>query len=230
MKYKYVLIDVDNTLLDFGYAEKNAHKMASEKFNIPWTDEFYNVYHQINDGWWKKLERGECTKEEIVVNRYKEYFAFLGVKDVEPQEFNKTYLSFLGLGKKTIDGANELVKALYDGGLKLYIATNGVTKVQSNRLSGQEFMKYISGVFVSEDLKATKPQKEFFINAEKSVGVSFKGQTIIIGDSLTSDMLGGVNAEIDTLWFNPKGKENTLGINLTYEVKSLSEIPSLILK
>ncbi len=229
MKYKYALVDVDNTLLDFCYAEKNAHKMASEKFNIPWTEELYNTYHKINDGWWKRLERGEYTREQILVNRYKEYFGLLGV-DTKPEEFNKTFLGNLAYGRKTIKGANELIKALYDGGLTMYIATNGITKVQENRLSGQEFMKYISGVFVSEALKASKPQKEFFENASKKIGVDFKGQTIIIGDSLTSDMLGGINAGIDTLWFNPEGKENTLGINLTYEVKSLSEIPNLILK
>ena len=157
-------------------------------------------------------------------------FEYLNV-NVDPNLFNKTFLSNLALGKKTIDGANYLVKALYDSGFKLYIATNGITKVQQNRLSGQEFIKYITDIFVSEDLKAQKPSKLFFENASKKTGLIFNHQTtLIIGDSLTSDILGGNNAGIDTMWFNPNNLENTIGVKINYIVKSLYEIPNILIK
>ena len=227
--YKYVLIDLDNTILDFHLAEKKAHKKTSEEFNIFWSESLYEKYHVINDSWWKRLERGECTKQEVKVNRYVEYFSLLNVS-VSPKDFSDRYLVNLSLGKDLIQGALETLKKLYDSGLKLYIATNGVYEVQKNRLNGQEFMKYIEGVFVSEKLGYQKPQKEFFIAASKEAGVDFTKDTIIVGDSLTSDMLGGVNYGIDTLWVNKDNLENHLNLNLTYVVNNITEIVDILTK
>lgn len=229
MKYKYCLIDVDNTLLDFGYAEKHAHELTCKEFNIPWNDELYSAYHKINDDWWKRLERGEYTKDQIIVNRHKDYFAYCNATG-DPVAFNKSYAENLSKGKKLMPFANELVKILYDNGLKLYIATNGLAKVQYNRLSDQEFMNYVSGLFISEELGAQKPSVEFFKQASIKAGVDFTKETIIIGDSLTSDIKGGIDYGIDTLWVNVKGEENPYGNKITYTVNRLEEIPDLILK
>lgn len=229
MKYKYCLIDVDNTLLDFGYAEKHAHEITCKEQNIPWNDELYNAYHEINDVWWKRLERGEYTKEQIIVNRHSDYFDYCGVSG-DPVEFNKAYVKNLSKGKKLMPFANELVKTLYDSGLKLYIATNGIAKVQYSRLSDQEFMKYIDMLLISEELGAQKPSLDFFKNASIKANVDFSKDTIIIGDSLTSDIKGGIDFGIDTLWVNVKGEENPYGDKITYIVNKLEEIPNLILK
>ena len=193
------------------------------------SESFYEKYHVINDVWWKRLERGECTKQEVKVNRYVEYFKLLNV-DVSPKDFSDRYLVNLSLGKDLIDGALETLKKLYDSGLKLYIATNGVYEVQKNRLSNQEFMKYIEGVFVSEKLGYQKPQKEFFEMASKEAGIDFTKDTIIVGDSLTSDMLGGVNYGIDTLWVNKDNLENHLNLKLTYEVNNITETIDILTK
>ncbi|MBO5927043.1 MAG: YjjG family noncanonical pyrimidine nucleotidase [Clostridia bacterium] len=229
MKYKYCLIDVDNTLLDFCYAEKHAHKLTCETFNIPWSNELYAVYHKINDNWWKRLELGEFTKDQIIVNRHKDYFKYCGV-EFDPLEFNKSYVLNLSKGKKLMPFANELVKLLYDAGLKLYIATNGIAKVQYSRLDDQEFMKYISGLLISEELGSQKPDVAFFKNASIKAGVDFSKNTIIIGDSLTSDIKGGINYGIDTLWINVKNEENPYGDKITYIINRLEEIPCLLLK
>ena len=228
MKYKYCLIDVDNTLLDFCHAEERAHKATCKFFKIPWNKKHYSVYHKINDNWWKLLELGKYTKDQIIINRHKEFFEYLGV-DKDPLEFNKVYVSNLSMGKKLMPYANKLVKTLHDNGLKLFIATNGIAKVQYGRLKNQKFMKYVSGLFISEELGAQKPSVEFFENASRKSGIDFKKDTIIIGDSLTSDILGGINYGIDTLWVNAENKENTLGKNITYTVKSLKEIPNIVL-
>ena len=126
--------------------------------------------------------------------------------------------------------ANKLIKKLYNSGLKLYIATNGVAKVQHQRLSNQKFMKYISGLLISEELEAQKPSVKFFENASIKTGINFKNDTIIIGDSLSSDIKGGIDYGIDTLWVNFDNKKNTLDKEITYIVKNLKEIPKLICK
>ena len=229
MKYKYCLIDVDNTLLDFCYAEKHAHQVTCETFNIPWNDELYSVYHKINDDFWKALERKEYTKDEIIVFRHRDYFKYCGV-EFDARTFNDEYVKNLSLGKRLMPYANELVKQLYDSGLKLFIATNGIAKVQYSRLSDQEFMKYIDALLISEELGAQKPSCEFFKNASIKAGVDFSKDTIIIGDSLTSDVKGGINFGIDTLWVNVKNEDNPFGDKITYIVNKLEEIPSLLLK
>lgn len=229
MKYKYCLIDVDNTLLNFSYAEERAHKKTCKYFKIPWNKKHYSVYHKINDDWWKQLELGNYKKDEIIINRHIDYFNYLGV-NCDPKEFNKVYVSNLSQGKKLMPYANRLIKRLYNSGLKLYIATNGVAKVQYGRLNNQKFMKYISGLLISEELEAQKPSVEFFKNASKKTGIDFSKNTIIIGDSLTSDIKGGINYGIDTIWVNVNNKENTLGKEITYIVKNLKEIPKLICK
>ena len=229
MKYKYCLIDVDNTLLDFCYAEKYAHRITCEKFNIPWNNELYSVYHKINDDYWKQLELGKYSKEEIIVFRHRDYFEYCSV-DGDALLFNNEYVKNLSLGKKLMPYANELVKKLYDSGLKLFIATNGIAKVQYSRLLGQEFMKYIDALLISEELGAQKPSIDFFKNASIKTGIDFSKDTLIIGDSLTSDIKGGINYGIDTLWVNVKNEENPFGDKITYIVNRLEEIPSVLFK
>ncbi len=227
MKYKNVLIDIDNTLLDFCAAEKDAHRNTAKKFNLPWNDELYSAYHKINDNLWKKLELGVYKSSEIVIKRHEDWFELVGVT-FDSKTFNEEYVNNLALGKKLMPYANELVKELKQMGLKLFIATNGLKKVQDNRLSGQEFMKYIDGVLISEELGAQKPNVEFFENGAKKMGIDFSKDTVIIGDSLSSDIKGGINYHIDTIWINLFNQENPFGNQITYIVKELKEIPSII--
>ncbi len=227
MKYKYCLLDVDNTLLDFSDAEKNAHRISCQNFNIPWNDELYKAYHKINDDLWKQLELGVYKSSEIVIMRHEKYFKHVGV-EFNPKTFNEEYVKNLAQGKKLMPYANELVKELKAMGLKLYIATNGLARVQYSRLSGQEFMNYVDGLLISEELGAQKPSREFFENASKKANVDFSKETFIVGDSLSSDIKGGIDYNIDTVWVNLFNAKNPYGNKITYIVKELKEITGII--
>ena len=228
MKYDKILFDLDNTILDFNKAEKSAYETASKIFNVEYNDENYHLYHEINDKLWKRLEKGGYERSKLIFDRWNEYFNVLGVKGIEPLEFNKVYVENLGKGRFLMKNAFETVKGASDMGAKCYIVTNGLLSVQKNRLEGQPFMEYISGVCVSEAVGANKPEKTFFENAQKLFGITFDSKTIVVGDSLTSDILGGINFGLDTLYVNVFKKPNLSSIKPTYEIDEIIKVLDVI--
>lgn len=228
MRYTTVLFDADNTLLDFSASEKQAHIKTSYKYGLPWSEDLYEKYSAINDKWWKLYEKELYGREEIVVNRYKEYLGLLNADRIDAAAFNDDYRSFLAEGRDLIEGANQTVKAIKELGAKIYIVTNGSTKVQNKRLSGQEFMRYVDGVFISESSGHPKPDVEFFADLAKTFGVTYDEKTIIIGDSLSSDIKGGNNVNIDTCWFNYKNAKPTGDVKITYEINNLIEAVKIV--
>lgn len=228
MKYKYILLDVDNTLLDFSKAEKVAHKNASLKFSLPVNEENYNTYKQINAKWWKKHELGEYSREELVIKRFEEYLPLINASHVNPVEFNKCFLNELQHTNALTDGANELVKYLFDKNYVLYIVTNGFDKVQKKRLENLELTKYIKDVFVSENLGHAKPTLEFFKEVERLINDNLSGQSLIVGDSLTSDILGGMNIGIDTCFYNPNKLEIPNEFKVDYNISHLLDLTKIL--
>ena len=228
MRYETVLFDADNTLLDFSLAEYKAFKKVSLEYGLPHNDTLYARYSAINDGYWKSYEKKLYSREEIVVLRFKTYLAEIGVTTVNPVEFNEKYRLYLGEGKDLISGATEVVKAVKNLGAKVYIVTNGVSKVQNKRLTPQPFYKYLDGVCISEDAGHPKPDLEFFMTASQKFGFELNQKTVIVGDSLSSDIKGGNNAGIDTVWFNPQNKPLPSGYKVTHQIKSLCELIPII--
>ena len=228
MRYNVVLFDADNTLLDFSLAEKKAHEKVSLEYGLPVTDELYARYSKINDDLWKAYEKKLYEREEIVVMRFEKYLKELNREDIDPVVFNEKYRAYLGEGTYLIDGATEVVKAVKNLGAKVYIVTNGVSKVQRKRLNVQPFFEYLDGVCISEDAGKPKPDLEFFINASQKFNFKLDEKTVIVGDSLSSDIKGGNNAGIDTIWFNPKNATLVGDVKVTYEIKSLHEVINII--
>lgn len=228
MRYDVILFDLDNTLIDFDDAERNALKLNFEEFSIPYKPEYNQIYHDINDKFWKMLERGEIERAKLKTERFEKLFDVLGVSGVNSKEFNDHYLVNLGKGRKLLPNAFETVKGAFDLGAKCYLITNGATSVQKARLSRQEFMKYISGVCVSETVGAKKPDKEFFDKAEEIFGVKFNEKTLVVGDSLSSDILGGINCGIDTCYINVKKTPNQSDIRPTYELDEIIKVLDII--
>ena len=227
MKYNVILIDLDETILDFRFAEKNAHKLTTLEFGIPYRESDYAIYHDINDALWKDLELGKITRNELTKIRFERYLSKIG-STVNPIDFNEGYIQNLAKGSKLIGGAEETLKTLYDRGAKIYIITNGLKRVQDGRLKGQKFMNYISGVAISECLGASKPSVQFFNEAEKLFGIEFNKNTVVVGDSLTSDIKGAINKGLDSIWINCYGKQNTSQTTPTYTVNKIEEIIDII--
>ena len=221
-----VLFDLDDTLFDFHKAEKIALTKTLVHFGVEPTDETLSLYSKINAAHWKRLELGEISREEVKVGRYRELFKRIGV-ECDPIKATAYYESMLAIGHYFMPGAPELLEELY-GKYRLYIVSNGTAQVQEGRIGSSGIAKYMDGIFISQILGANKPDKQFFDICFAEIPDFSLSETVIIGDSLSSDIKGGINAGITTVWFNPKGIENDSDIKPNYIIKELSEVPGLL--
>lgn len=221
-----VLFDLDDTLFDFHKAEKIALTKTLVHFGIDPTEETLALYSTINAAHWKRLELGEISREEVKVGRYRELFKTIGV-ECDPVKATAYYESMLSIGHYFIPGAPELLEELYRK-YRLYIVSNGTAKVQEGRIGSSGIAKYMDGIFISQILGANKPDKQFFDICFAEIPDFSLSETVIIGDSLSSDIKGGINAGITTVWFNPKRIENDNNIKPDYTIKELSEVPGLL--
>lgn len=223
---KHVLLDIDDTILDFKKAEAIAIRKTFQHMGIPVDDELIARYSEINQRQWERLERGELTREQVLLTRFRLLFDEIGV-NAPPEVAQTTYEYLLGIGHYFIDGAEELLKELY-GKYELYVVSNGTAYVQDRRLKSADIGKYFKNIFISERVGYNKPAKEFFDTAFAGEESFDRSCAILVGDSLTSDILGGINAGVKTCWFNPKNKPPREDIVPDYEIKSLSELPELL--
>lgn len=221
-----VLFDLDDTLFDFHKAEKIALTKTLVHFGIDPTEEILALYSTINAAHWKRLELGEISREEVKVGRYRELFKTIGV-ECDPVKATAYYESMLAIGHYFMPGAPELLEDLYRK-YRLYIVSNGTAKVQESRIGSSGIAKYMDGIFISQILGANKPDRQFFDICFAEIPDFSLSETVIIGDSLSSDIKGGINAGITTVWFNPKGIENDSDIKPDYTIKELSEVPGLL--
>lgn len=221
-----VLFDLDDTLFDFHKAEKIALTKTLVHFGIDPTEETLALYSTINAAHWKRLELGEISREEVKVGRYRELFKTIGV-ECDPVKATAYYESMLAIGHYFMPGAPELLEELYRK-YRLYIVSNGTAKVQEGRIGSSGIAKYMDGIFISQILGANKPDKQFFDICFAEIPDFSLSETVIIGDSLSSDIKGGINAGITAVWFNPKRIENDNNIKPDYTIKELSEVPGLL--
>ena len=225
-KYKILLFDADSTLLDFKKCEHEAVIDCLNYAKLPVSDQVIQKYSEINDGYWKMLERGEITKKELMVARWASLLDYYGFK-TDAKEIAELYPIRLADKSHLIDGSEELCASLY-GKYKMYIVTNGFKSVQQKRFCMCPLAKYFDDVFISEDIGFDKPAVEYFNEIAKRIPDYNPEEAIIIGDSLTSDIKGGINSGIDTCWYNPDGKKAPEDMKITYIVSKLSEIEDIV--
>lgn len=228
-RYDTVLLDADNTLFDFDAAEHAALQKAMEKRGYPFTPETKAAYLEINGALWAAFDRGELAQDFLVVERFRRLTERLGGGG-DPARFNVEYLTYLGEESALLPGAEALCRDLRAAGCRLALATNGVGRVQHARLNGSPLVPYLSGVFISEELEARKPQRAFFDKALSGMGATDRSRCVMVGDGLASDILGGVNAGIDTIWYNPKGLPPRADVRPTHTAATFDEVRALILR
>jgi len=221
---RILLWDVDGTLLDFQAAERAAIKGLFETFSLgACSDETVRRYSQINDTYWQRLERNEITKPQVLVGRFEEFFREIGVPESLAPEFNRQYQLRLGDTIVYRDDSIHVVKAL-QGKVKQYVVSNGTIVAQSKKLSRSGLGALMDGVFLSEELGAEKPNRAFFDAVFDAIRPSDLSEVMIVGDSLTSDMQGGINAGIVTCWYNPDGKPAPAGCRIDRTITDLHEV------
>ena len=223
---RYVLFDVDDTLLDFGKAEAAAIRKTFERIGIPVTDELIRRYSEINAQQWSRFEKGEITREKLLTERFDILFSELGI-NVPSEMAQASYEYLLGIGHYFVDGAEELLEALKDK-YELYIVSNGNASVQDRRLKSAGIIPYFKDIFISERVGFNKPSAEFFDACFEHIPGFEKDKAVIVGDRLSSDILGGINAGVKTCWFNPRGDAPDPDIPADYEIKHLGELPALL--
>lgn len=227
---KYIFFDLDDTLFDFKKSEINALTNLFKKHKVEKIDEYMKVYKDINKDLWEKLEKKEITREYLVNTRFEKLFNHFNIK-VDGIKFAKEYEKLLGNEGSHIQGAEELLKTLKDKNFKLYALTNGITNIQVNRLKNSSIEKFFEKVYISENIGYQKPYKEFFEYVENDIKGFEKEKSIMIGDSLSADILGANNYGIDSIWYNPKEIKNyNENICPTYTVKNYIEILEILLK
>lgn len=230
-KYKYILFDMDNTLLDFTRAEYLSFKRTAIAAGLDYTEEQYREYTAINDMLWKALERGEVTLDYLKTERFRLVLTHFGYPDDESTRekalfMRKTYMGALGEQTCLVDEAAEVCKKLAEK-YEMYIVTNGIASVQYSRFDNSEIAPYFRKMFVSEEIGYTKPHTGFFDYVLNYIGDSDKSAYLVIGDSLTSDCDGAIAYGLDICRFNPTGADDK-GRTLTYTVRKLTDLYGIL--
>ncbi len=227
MKYKTILIDIDDTLLDFQKSEKIAIQKTMEYYNVKPTDKLIRRYKEINLKYWRMFERKEIEREALLVARFKEFFGSLNKNDLNFSEVNDIYFSILASFPVEIEGAEQFLIDLSEN-YDIYAITNGVKRVQIKRLSLVNITKYFKKIYISEEVGYQKPDVRFFEYVLDDLNINNRKEVLIIGDSLTSDIKGGINSNIDTMWYNPHYLPIGDGYNYTYELFNYNEFYKII--
>ena len=222
---EFLFLDLDDTILDFRKAEYIAIGKTIGDFGVEPTDEVRKLYHEINKWHWEQLELGTLTREEVLVNRFGVLFEKLG-KTVDAVACARAYEKNLSQGHWFLPGAEEAVDALSKK-YRLFLASNGTASVQKGRMTSANLYRFFETVFVSQEIGHNKPSKAYFDACFSSIPGFDKEKAMIVGDSLSSDIKGGINAGIKTVWVNPDHKDCG-DIKPDYEIEYLHQLEALL--
>ena len=223
---EFLFLDLDDTILDFHKAERIALGKTFQFFGLEPTEDVMARYSQINKEHWERLERKELTREEVLVGRFEALFREYGIT-VEPVTCARTYENNLSVGHYFLPGALDAVQSL-SRRYKLYLASNGTAKVQAGRIASAGIRPYFQEIFVSQEIGANKPDIAYFERCFAKIPGFDLEKAMIVGDSLSSDILGGVHAGMKTCWVNPHGKPCREDIRPDYEIRALYQLEALL--
>ena len=225
-RYQYLLFDADNTLFDFDAANHNAFARTCEYCGLTYSEELYEFYESINRPLWQQLDRGEVTKEFLVVERFRRFLAAMNV-EADPAECNRIQLAGLGSSTVLLPHALEVIETL-SRTHKLYIVTNAVASVQRSRLANSAIAPYITAAFISEEAGAAKPSRAYFDYVFAHIEGITPENCLVIGDSLSSDIRGANNAGLPCCWYNLNSEPRPEDLTIDYEIHDLRELYDIV--
>jgi 2-haloacid dehalogenase len=228
MRYSWILFDADDTLFDFKRSARYALGQTLVDFQIAPTEAHFQVYEGINHEAWLAFERQEITATDLRRIRFERFMDAIG-EYREPVEMNAHYLQLLSQTRFMLNGAVELVATLKSKHYKMGLITNGLHEVQRPRIRFAEMDKYFDVIVVSDEIGISKPHKGFFEHSFEQMGYPEKSEVIVVGDSLNSDIKGGINYGVDTCWYNPKGSSNLTEHQPTFQIQRLEELYIIVL-
>lgn len=225
-KYGVLLCDADDTIFDFAKAEGFAFYEAMRAHDLPSGARWLRRYSEINKAMWKMLERGEITQPVLRIKRFEQLLVEMG-EARDASALSCAYSDALGRCAATVDGAEQAVRR-WSERVPVVIVTNGIAAVQRGRMARSPIRAYISGMVISEEIGAAKPDPRVIQAALMAAKCADKAQALMLGDSLSSDIAGAVNAGVDSCWYNPHREENRSAVRPTYEIRSLEEVDALL--
>jgi 2-haloacid dehalogenase len=226
MSYKILLFDLDDTLLDFQATEINALKKLFRLHGYTFTDELFQVYNSINKQLWAEYENGNMALDEVLNSRFSQTMQRLG-KLVDGMEWENQYRELLGNGCQLMEGALEVCQNL-SVSHRLFVITNGLAQTQIKRLRQSGLYDFFENIFVSQSIGCQKPSKDFFDYVMNSIRNFNKKEALIIGDSLHTDIKGGLLSGIDTCWINRKPEKCSAEIRSTFTISRLVELYGIL--
>jgi len=227
MRYETLLFDADQTLLDFHRAEREALIAALMQMGVRASEEMIRIYSEINLATWKRLERGEITKATLRTVRFADFCERMSLS-LDVEQLAERYLTSLAQQSFLLPSALEVCKTLA-AHCRLYIITNGIASVQHGRFDHSPIAPYFKGCFISDEIGAEKPHKAFFDRVKAQIPQFDPAATLVVGDSLTSDMAGGIAAGLDTCWLAPRGAQIPAQMPITYRIERLEDVIPLVL-
>ncbi len=226
MRYDWLLFDADGTLFDYDAAETVALQQTFQTLAVPYQPAYLPAYRRVNSQMWRAFEQGEIDQARLKLRRFELLSEAIDIP-LDPAQFSATYLMQLGQSAHLIDGTEAMLSAL-NGKVNMMLITNGLQAVQRSRYALSPLPEYFADIIISEEVGVAKPAPGIFDIAFKKMGNPARDRVLIIGDSLSSDMTGGVNYGIDTCWFNPEGRVQDGVIGITHEIRELSELPPIV--
>ncbi|MBR6665094.1 MAG: YjjG family noncanonical pyrimidine nucleotidase [Lachnospiraceae bacterium] len=222
-RFTTILWDVDNTLLDFDYSMRNSLKQCFQTVGITDSEAMIDRYAEINDIYWKRLERGEVTRAQLLVGRFQDLLTEFHLEHIDYLKFKEEFQENLGTIYSYLDDSLTICKSLQTK-YKQYVVTNGVAKTQHSKLGLSGFKDVMKDLYISDEIGFNKPDKGFFEYCLAHIEEKDKDKILIVGDSLTSDIKGGNSVGIKTCWYNPKNKPLENGYQVDYVIRDLCEI------
>ena len=227
MTYKFLLFDLDHTLLDFDTAEDVALTQLLKEEGVEDIQDYKDYYVPMNKSLWRDLEQKKITKAELINTRFSKLFAHFGIEK-DGSYLAERYQFFLSKQGQTFPGVEDLLKYLIHQEYELYAATNGITFIQTGRLEQSGIATFFKEIFISEQLHTQKPDAAFYEKIGARISNFDKKYALMIGDSLSADIQGGNNAGIDTIWYNPHHLENKTQAQPIYEVDSYQALQEIL--
>lgn len=226
MKYQTLLLDADNTLLDFQKAEARGIEAAFQAHCLPFSPEILALYSEINRRCWEEYERGQLDRDRLLIERFCRLFRQIDV-EADAGAVALSYRDELGKGAYLIEGAREVCEELGKTA-DLYIITNGVAATQYSRFAASGLDKLVKRSFISEEIGYQKPRREFFAYVFAAIPDFHKDRTLVVGDSLTADIQGGIQAGVDTCWYNPRHVPRPEAMQITYEIDDIRKLREIV--
>ena len=226
MKYKAVLFDNDDTLMDFQTGNRNAIGLLLDEFDY-FHPNRYDQYEEINLQCWRALENGEMNQNQVKYKRFERFFEQYAIS-VDPLKAAERFVELLGQQSILLPDAENTLRKISKK-LPVVIVTNGIAAVQRARFEQSPVKEIASSIIISEDVGVAKPDPEIFRLALKSVQANAE-EALMVGDGVESDIHGANNAGIDVCWVNPDKKVLPKGLHAEYEIAKIKECIDIALQ